>query len=180
MRNLKRYQFNDVLYMKKGKTLTVEDEEKERIGIIEKADITGCEKGHVFSFTDNGGGTVLMGIKKRGIKNFLHATYVIKTERKTYTLRDKVGNSLLYFCVEGDIDGQNIRIEENWGGEIEVKVDQTHIATIKANELTFKTTILMEYNIDESSIFFAITVLMYFMFKIYKNESELIESILFD
>ena len=166
--------------MKKGKVLSVENKEKESIGLIEKADISGCEKGHVFSFTANDGTMVVMGIKKRGIKNFLAATYVIRTAGKTYALKDKVGNSLLYFSVVGDLDGKNIRIEENWSGEIEVKIEQAHIATIKANEFTFETTILIEDNICESSIAFAVTVLMYFMYKVYKSESELIESILFD
>lgn len=166
--------------MKKGRTLTVENEEKESIGVIKKADISGCEKGHVFSFTANDGTPVVMGIKKRSIKNLLVATYVIRTERNTYTLKDKAGNSLLYFCVEGEIDGKNIRIEENWSKEIEVKVDQTHIATIKPDDYSFKAIILVEDNIFVSSTLFAVTVLLYFMYKIYKNESEFIESILFD
>lgn len=53
----------------------------------------------------------------------------MKTEGNAYAFKDKVGNSLLYFCVEDDIDGQSIRVEENWSKEIEVKIDQTHIAT---------------------------------------------------
>ncbi len=61
-----------------------------------------------------------------------------------------------------------------------MKIDQIHIATIKANEFTLKTTILTEDNIYESSLIFAVTILMYFMYKIYKNESEFIENILFD
>ncbi|GIN59888.1 hypothetical protein J8TS2_42070 [Lederbergia ruris] len=56
----------------------------------------------------------------------------------------------------------------------------THIATIKPDDFSFKTIILVEDNISETSTFFAGTVLMYFMYKIYKNESEFIESILFD
>lgn len=180
MRKLKQYQFNDVLYMKKEKIIAVENEEKEIVGRIEKATISGCEKRHVFSFTDNNDNTVRMGIKKRGIKNFLAATYVVKTENNTCFLKDKPGNSLLYFCVEGDIGGRDIRIEENWSKEIEVKIDQIHIATIKTNYLTLNTTILTEDSVSESSIHFAVTVLMYFMYKVYKNESEFIESILFD
>jgi len=180
MKKMKQYQFNDVPYMKKEKAVAVENEEKGIIGRIEEAAISGCEKKHVFSYTNNNGYTVRMGIKKRSIKNLLVATYVIKTERNNYFLKDKPGNSLLYFCVEGDIDGKDIRIEENWSKEIEVKIGQIHIATIKTNDLTLKTTILTEDNIWESSIHFAVTVLMYFMYKIYKNESEFIESVLFD
>ncbi|GGP08687.1 hypothetical protein [Oceanobacillus neutriphilus] len=177
---MKQYQFSDVLYLNRRNAIQVENKEKEDIGTIEKSDISGCEKGSVVSFIAHNGSPIKIGIKKRNIKSLLVATYVIKTEEKTYFLKDKPGNSLLYFCVVGNIDGQDIRIEENWSSDIEVKIDQIHIATIKVNELTFKTTILIEDNIYESSILFAITILMYFMHKTYKNESEFIENILFD
>ena len=177
---MKQYQFNDVLYMQKKHAIQVENMANESVGNIEKADISGCEKGNVVSFTAHNGPQIKIGIKKRNIKNLLVATYIIETEEETYFLKDKPGNSILYFCVVGNIDGQDIRIEENWSSEIEVKTDQVRIATIKANEFTFKTTIRTEDNICESSLLFAVVVLMYFMYKIYKNESEFIENILFD
>ncbi|MFD1435859.1 hypothetical protein ACFQ5F_13200 [Kroppenstedtia eburnea] len=173
---MKRYQFKDVLYMKKGRALPVANEKKECIGFIEKADISGCEKGHAFTFTANDGTTVAMGIKKRGIKNFLAATYVIRTEGETYALKDKAGNSLLYFCVVGDIDGKNIRIEENWSKEVEVKVDQAQIATIKPDDFSFKTIILVEDNICEPSTFFAVTVLMSLCIKYTKMNLSLLKA----
>ena len=177
---MKQYQFNDVLYMKKKNAIQVENREKESVGTIEEADISRCEKGSVVSFTAHKGSEVKIGIKKRNIKNFLVATYIIETEEKTYFLKDKQGNSLLYFCVIGNIDEQDIRIEENWSNEIEVKINQIHIATIKPNEFTLKTTILTEDHICESSLLFAVIILMYFMYKIYKNESESIENIFLD
>jgi len=177
---MKQYQFKDVLYMGKKNVIQVENMAKESVGNIEKSDISECEKGNVVSFTAHNGPQIKVGIKKRNIKNLLVATYIIETEEETYFLKDKPGNSLLYFCVVGNIDGQDIRIEENWNSEIEVKTDKVRIATIKANEFTFKTTIRTEDNICESSLLFAVVVLMYFMYKIYKNESEFIENILFD
>lgn len=177
---MKRYQFKDVIYMKKGKVIPVINEEKESSGFVEKADIPECEKGHAFTFIANDGTTVAMGIKKRKIKDFLTATYVIRTEKETYTLKDKAGHSLLYFCVAGDIDGKPIQIEENWSGDIEVKVEQTHVATIKTDDFSLKTDVLVEKHISEQSLFFPITILLYFMYKVYKNESEFIEDILFD
>ena len=177
---MKQYQFKDVLYMGKKNVIQVENMAKESVGNIEKADISGCEKGNVVSFTAHNGPQIKIGIKKRNIKNLLVATYIIETEEETYFLKDKPGNSLFYFCVVGNIDGQDIRIEENWRSEIEVKIDKIHVSTIKANEFTFKTTIFIEDIINESSLLFAVIILMYFMYKIYKNESEFIENILFD
>lgn len=103
---MKKYQFNDVRYMKKKNAIQVENREKESVGTIEKADITGCEKRSVVSFTAHKGSEIKIGIKKRNIKNLLVATYIIETEEKTYFLKDKPGNSLLYFCVVGKIDEQ--------------------------------------------------------------------------
>lgn len=57
---------------------------------------------------------------------------------------------------------------------IEVEIDQIHIPTIKANEIS-KTTILTEDNISGSSFLCTVTILMYFMYKIYKKASEFID-----
>src|SRR5690625_44528 len=178
---MKKYYFKDVLIMNKKKVLVVENDMKERVGFIKKADMVNCEKGHAFSFsTNNDDRSIQMGIQKRRIKDLLVPTYLIHMEGRQYNLRDKPIKNLLYFCVEGDIDGQSIKIEENWNGHIEVRVDDTHIATIELNEFTFKTTIYIANNIVETSILFAVTILMYFMFKIYKDESEFIQELLFN
>src|SRR5699024_10283488 len=47
-------------------------------------------------------------------KNILTATYIVESSKEHFTLKDKPGNSLLYFCVEGIINEQTVRIEENW------------------------------------------------------------------
>src|SRR5690625_2264649 len=174
------YYLKDILFMNKEKVITVENDMKERVGYIKKADMYQCEKGHAFSYSTNDDQTIRMGIQKRGIKNLFVATYLIDLENKKYILKDQPVKNLLYFCVEGEIDGQIIKIEENWSGDIEVKVDDDQIATIILNELTFKTTIHFVNHMKETSILFAITILMYFMFKIYKDESEFIQELLFD
>ena len=46
----------------------MENEGRESIGIIERADIFGYEKGHVYSFTANDEATIVMGIKYPGSK----------------------------------------------------------------------------------------------------------------
>lgn len=66
--------------MGKKNVIQVENNEKESVGNIEKADILGCEKGNVVSFTVHNGSQIKIGIKKRNIKNLLVATYIIETE----------------------------------------------------------------------------------------------------
>src|SRR5699024_5016351 len=155
---MKQYYFKDVLFMEKEKALAVENDEKVPVGYIKMTDMPACEKGHAFSFISSDETIIKMGIKKRGIRNLLVATYLISTNQKDYTLRDKVGNNLLYFSVEGEIDEQGIKIEENWGGDVEVKVDGIKIATIKTNDFTLKTTIQINEDIKEHSVLFAITI----------------------
>lgn len=177
---MKEYHFKDVLIKNKQKTIVVMNAHQEHIGSIQMTDIEGCEQGSSFSFTTNNDQIVQMGIQKRRLKNILFPQYTIKWSRQTYTLRDKPGYNLLYFCVVGKIDDQTVTFEENWSGDIELKIDDVHHATIKINEFTLKTTILVDQTIHETSIFFAVTVLIYFMFKIYENEAEFIEGLLLD
>lgn len=177
---MKTFRFKDVWYLRKEKELLLENEHEQPIGVIKRTDIPGCENTSSFSFTIDGNESTEMGIKKRGIKNFLVATYIIITQDETLTFKDTVGNNLLYFSVDGELHGQKIHVVENWSEEIEVKVDGSRIAIIKPNDLTYSTTIAIDDTIDESSVLFAITILMYFMYKIYKNESWLIENVLFD
>src|SRR5690625_3171123 len=178
---MRKFYFRDVLFMNKKKVLAVENDMNEHVGYVKKVDMDKCEKGHAFSYSTKAKDdeTVRMGMQKRGIKNLFVPTYLIDIDDKKYTLKDKPVKNLLYFCVEGEIDGQIIKIEENWSGHIEVRVDDVKIATIILNELTFKTSIQLVNNIKETSILFAITILMYFMFKIYKDESEFIQELLF-
>lgn len=177
---MKAYQFTDVLYMREKKVIKVENKDKETIAVIKKAFIPDCEKNTTVSFTKVGGTEVRVGIKKRTLKNFISSSYIIESDTQTYRLKDKPWNSLLYFCAEGDISGDKLLIEENWSGELEVKVNGLHSARIKTNELTLRTSLFIEDSVPESSLLFSIIVLMYFMYKIYKQESEFIEEILFD
>src|SRR5699024_12051989 len=96
---------------------------------------------HSFSFNTEKETTTRMVIKKRGIKNILTATHIVESSKEHFTLKDKPGNSLLYFCVEGIINEQTVRIEENWDKELEIKVNNEHVALVKQHEWTLKTNI---------------------------------------
>jgi hypothetical protein len=177
---LAEYQFGDTLYWKRGKSIAVINEAGEQTGYIQRAEIPECEKGHVFSFTTQGGEMVSMGIKKRGLKNLLFPQYIIQTGSKTYTLKDKPGANLLYFCVEGKIENAEIRIEENWGGDIEVKAAGEKLAVVKPGQFISKTLIRIDDELGKTSVLFFISILIHFMYKIYKDEADFIEDILLD
>lgn len=177
---MKQYHLSDVLFMGKEKAIAVENEGNKQVGFIKKIAMPECEKGHAFSFTTNNTSIVRVGIKKRGIKDLFVPSYLIQTNDKNYRLKDKAGNNLFYFCVEGKMDEQSIRVEENWSGDVEINVNGSNYALIRSNDFTLKTTIEFVDDIRESSALFGVTLLMYFMYKIYKNESEFMEEMLFD
>jgi|SRR5690625_360239 len=177
---MREYHFKDVLFKNKKKTIIVENAKQEHIGSVQMIDIEGCEQGSSFSYAPANEKIVQMGIQKRRLKNILFPLYTIKRGSQTYTFRDKPGYNLLYFCVVGKINDQTVTFEENWNGDIDLKIDNVQRATIKMNEFTLKTTILVDQTINETSIFFAVTVLIYFMFKIYEDEAELIQELLLD
>src|SRR5699024_1719851 len=116
--------------------------------------------------------------KKREIKNILTATYIVESSKEHFTLKDKPGNSLLYFCVEGIINEQTVRIEENWYKELEIKVNNEHVALVKQHEWTLKTNIQIDDSIKESSILFSVIIFSLFFYKIYNDETNFIENIL--
>jgi len=177
---MKPYHLNDVFLTIGDQAITVENEAKKNIGSIRQAIMPACEKGHAFSFTSQDDFSVMMGIKKRGIRNFLVATYFVQFNEKNYVLKDKIGNHLFYFCVTGNIEDKEIKVAENWSGDVEVMIDRTRIAIIKPGDIISKAILYMKDDIHESSPYFGISILMYFMYKIYKNESDFIEELLFD
>jgi len=176
---MKKYQFKDVLFMRKKSIITVEDEQQSPVGSIKLTKLSGCEQRHSFSFTIGENEVVKMGIKKRGITNLLVATYILYINGKKYILKDKVGNNLLYFCVDGQIEEENIRVEENWRGDMEVKVDGRQVAIVKGDKWSGETKVHINAD-DDSPLLLAITILMYFMYKIYNDEADFIENLIFD
>ena len=76
------------------------------------------------------------------------------------------------------MEGHDILIEENWSGDLEVKLNKVKVAKIKVGEFSLKTTFQFDDTIEENSPLFALTILMYFMFQIYEDEAEVIENLL--
>lgn len=78
----------------------------------------------------------------------------------------------------GEVENHQILIEGNWAGDLEIKFNHNKVAKIKVASLSLKTTFQFEDTVEENSPLFALTILMYFMFKIYKDENNWIEGLL--
>src|SRR5699024_66 len=136
-----------------------------KIADIFKVSYPGKEKGSSFVLRKNRE-EIYLGIEKGRL---LFATYHVDFNGKTWILKDNMIRSTVYFCVDGEIHDKKIRFEENWKKEVDI--NKPHLYSLEA-------TISMKTEESRDPLLFAVTCLMYFMFKIYQDEVEVIESIL--
>lgn len=87
-----------------------------------------------------------------------------------YGLKRKAGKNLLLFRVKGKVDRQYVYIKENEEGNMIVRSDERLTAVIRENIRGSPASITMEDDVKKNgSVIFAVTVLMFFMFKLYKR-----------
>ncbi|MDY0404489.1 hypothetical protein P5G51_002865 [Virgibacillus sp. 179-BFC.A HS] len=168
------FKIKDVLLLNEKKSVTVLNNEDHVIAEVKKLSFSGNEKGKTFVLEQNGEQTIL-GIKKGRL---IFATYRFQINGEEFILKDNPVNSIFYFCIDGMIHGKKLRIEEKWKKEIGLKIDGNEVALIKPESLGFGATILMNEETSRHSDLFSLTCLMYFMYKIYKDETEIIENMI--
>lgn len=157
------------------------NEHGEHVGSLTRVEQPPFEKSHAFRFTPVAiKQDIIVGIRKSGLKRLLQTEYEVVTVDATDRLAEKIGNNVFYFCVTGEVEGQTLLIEENWGGNLEVKVNRRKLAYIQQKPNDFTTLFQIDEEIDSTSSLFGVIVLFSFMFRIYKKESDFIESIITD
>ncbi|MCH1624452.1 hypothetical protein [Fredinandcohnia quinoae] len=177
---MRMYKLQEVINLSEDKKLLLKNEKDQEVGFIRREVISGYEEKHIFSYTSmDENNKVIVGIKKRGLTTFLTPRYGVITQEHEYELKDKIGNNILYFCVIGVLENKKILIEENWDGDIEIKVEKQVVAYIrKLKKSDLFAFFQFEDQIKENSLLFSVTILMYFMFKIYNKEAEIIQYIM--
>ncbi|BFH62700.1 hypothetical protein [Paenibacillus azoreducens] len=166
------FKIQDMFIFNEKKYVNVLDDEDHVIAEVMKTSISGNEKGNTFVLKRNGEQTAL-GIKEGRL---IFASYRFQINGEEFILKDNTVNSILYFCVDGMLHGKKLRFEENWDHKIEVKVDGKKVALIEPNAFSFGATFFMDEKASRDLLLFSLTCMMYFMFKIYKDETEIIES----
>src|SRR5699024_9394249 len=108
---------------------------------------------------------IYLGIEKGRL---LFATYHVDFNGTTWILKDNTIRSTVSFCVDGEIHDKKIRCKENWKKEVHVKLDGEKVAIIKPHLYSLEAMISMKTEESRDPLLFAVTCLMYFMFKIYQ------------
>lgn len=175
------YRLQNFIHFPKNKALSLVNEHGEQVGNLTRVEQPIFEKSHAFCFkptaTREG---IIIGIRKSGLKRLLQTEYEVITDSATHRLAEKMGNNIFYFCVTGEVDGQTLLVEENWSGNLELKVNGRKMAYVKQTADDFTTLFQIDEEINPDSSLFAVIILFSFMFRIYKKESDFIESMIAD
>ncbi|ELK48974.1 hypothetical protein M662_17665 [Bacillus sp. SB49] len=159
---------------KERRGICVSNDCGEVIGEIYKTSKRGLEKENNFLFSFRSQ-EVSFGIQKGRI---LFAAYRYSISGMEFIFKDNPLKSLLYFCVEGEVRGDAVKLEENWNKEIEVKTKKKELAVIRP--FTWKTgaDLSVSEDVTEDSFLFPLIVLTYFLYKVYKDETAFIDGLI--
>lgn len=173
---MKEYQFQATMD-ENYRSVQIINDTDEAVGYIEKDVLRKCEEKHTYSFMPKEGHKVTVGLKRRKFRDLNIANYVIVAEKKTMFMKEKAGKNLLRFRVKGDIGSSYMYIKEDEEGNMDVFIDGSQAAAVNEHSQE-KVLIAVSDEMEENSIVFAVVILMFFMFKLYKRESWHIEELL--
>lgn len=176
---MRLFNLQDLIYFSKDKHLILKNPEGEEVGFVSREAVEGYEKNHVFSYTSfDRQNKITLGIRRSGFKRIVMAEYEVHVNGNVYELKDKIGNNFLYFCVTGRLEDQLVHFEENWEREVEVTIQGQNVASIRENKKDLRAAFQFNDEVEERSVLFGSTILMYFMLKIYRKESGFLEDFL--
>ncbi|WP_088810144.1 MULTISPECIES: hypothetical protein [Listeria] len=169
----------DKVIFENASNMELKDENGKIVALIKKEVHSDREKDNSYIYTAPDG-TMIGQIhrKNTGIKRFILAEYEFYYEGKRFELKDKVGNSMLYFSVIAEFLDQKILIEENLNEDVDLHANDKLLATILTGDSFFTISFSFDDNVDTHSHLFVLLVLMYFMLKIYKDETGVVDDII--
>lgn len=164
-----------------NKALPIEREDQTIVGHLLRHQETSYEKHRSFRFeSQSQQSSHTIGILDTGWKRMWLTEYLLTSNDQAWHLKEKAGNHLLYFCLDGQFDQDSIRIEENWSQQIEIKLNGTLFATIDFQSHPKGTLFEFEEPILESSPLFTLVISMALFYRVYKKEHDFIEEWLTD
>lgn len=184
------YTFTDVLFFTKNKEITVVDQNGELSGFVKRThkdlpllhDDEVRKDGHFLFENPLGELVTSIAVQKDGLKSIRGYRYLLHhyASGETTELKDLNWVSYLYFHVKGHIHSINFELHEDWNGQLVLKANRTIFATITVDSITNNVTILVKQSPSPFLTDPSFLTLLYFIYRIYSMESELIEELLFE
>lgn len=161
--------------------IDVRNSDDSTVGSITRGDRPGCEKTGTFCFTPLSGPATTMGIRtgtvRTVVSRLLKPSYEFEHHQTTEVFSDRLGENFLYFAVSGTLHGQRILAREDWNGSIKVTARGDEIGRFRAGGMLTKTSIDVA-NFTPESAQFGLLILLPLIHRIYKDEVELLDSLL--
>lgn len=187
------------------KTVAVEDGGGQLVGRVVRGEIPGCEGTGTFRWESPAGDATQVGVRKMTVRSVLgrllrptytvtHTTGAAQAEAgvEVGRLKDRIGENILYFAVEGTVDGHRVVAMADWDGTVTVDVrpegaKKVRIGRFSAGGLVTRTQVLVDEDAlaelcdgadPRSTALFGLLILLPFLHRIYTEESSLIEDLL--
>ncbi|GAA0372378.1 hypothetical protein [Bacillus horti] len=161
--------------IKKEQQFHIYNSDGVKLAEVRKLHAEHYEKDHAFVYKSrNDDRFVHLGVKKGRL---LFAQYLLQFDHESYLFQDHKAKTLLYYAVSGSIKGKPIYLEENWDGHIELKEDGDKVAILKPYLIRSGADIEILQEAD-NELYLPILTLFYFMYQIYKKESDFIDDLI--
>ncbi len=150
------------------------------VGVITRGAIPGCEATGTFEFAPRTGQNTLMGVRKgtlrTALSRLLRPRYAIVHDNRADEFVELLGENFLYFAVSGALQGRKIKAREDWDGSVEVTSQGVEIGRFHPGGLLAETRVEVA-KFMPGSAGFGLMVLLPFIHRIYKDESDALASL---
>lgn len=193
------------------RTVPVMDEGGALTGRVVRGEIEGCERARTFRWETLAGERTQIGVRTMTVRSvvgrLLRPSYAVthagpesdggpESDEPAGVLKDRIGENILYFAVEGTVDGHRVVILEDWDGTVvmEVRTEgegakrrKRRIGRFSSGGLLTRTQVQVDEDVLQelcpgqaptSTVLFGLMVLMPYIHRVHTEESGLIEELL--
>ena len=196
------------------RTVPVMDEGGALTGRVVRGQIEGCESARTFRWETPAGGATQIGVRKMTARSvlgrLLRPTYAVThsgpqdaegaggvgtepaEDEQAGVLKDRIGENILYFAVEGTVDSHRVVILEDWDGTVVVEVRpprarKIRIGRFSSGGLLSRTRVQVDEDAVQElcpgqapadTVLFGLLILMPYIHRVYTEETGLIEELL--
>ena len=189
------------------RTIAVVDEDGQLVGRVVRGEIEGCERARTFRWETPAGERTQIGVRKMTARSvvgrLLRPSYAVthsgpdseggpESDESAGVLKDRIGEIILYFAVEGTVDSHRVVILEDWDGTIVVEVRppgarKIRIGRFSSGGLLSRTRVQVDEDAVQElcpgqapadTVLFGLLILMPYIHRVYTEETGLIEELL--
>ena len=188
-------------------TIAVVDENGQLVGRVVRGEIEGCERARTFRWETPAGERTQIGVRKMTARSvvgrLLRPSYAVthsgpdseggpESDESAGVLKDRIGENILYFAVEGTVHGHRVVILEDWDGTVVVEVRpprarKIRIGRFSSGGLLSRTRVQVDEDAVQElcpgqapadTVLFGLLILMPYIHRVYTEETGLIEELL--